>query len=46
MNITLTTRIPVIRQNWLKRAGMFGFWFFLIKGLLWLAAPFLFYFSL
>lgn len=42
MDITDTTttrqqRIPA----WLRRAGMAGFLFFLIKGLFWLAAPFL-----
>ncbi len=34
------------RAKWLKRAGVAGFWFFFIKGLLWLAAPFVFYFAL
>ena len=29
---------------WLKRIALGGFWFFLAKGLLWLAAPFVFYF--
>ena len=33
---------PKIRSKWLKRAGIASFWFFLIKGLLWLAAPFIF----
>lgn len=28
---------------WLKRLAAFGFWFFLIKGSLWLAAPVVFY---
>ena len=37
---------PASRAKWLKRAGTAGFWFFLIKGLLWLAAPFVFYFAL
>ena len=32
------------RSKWLKRVGMAGFWFFFIKGMLWLAAPFVFYF--
>ena len=31
-------------QSWLKRLGIVGFWFFLIKGLLWLAAPAVIYF--
>ena len=34
------------RAKWLKRAGIAGFWFFFIKGLLWLAAPFVFYFMI
>ncbi len=34
------------RAKWLKRAGIAGFWFFFIKGLLWLAAPLVFYFFL
>lgn len=37
---------PNARTKWLKRAGIAGFWFFFIKGLLWLAAPFVFYFML
>ncbi|MEL6950189.1 MAG: hypothetical protein AAGM16_08750 [Pseudomonadota bacterium] len=28
---------------WLKRFGAIGFWFFFIKGLLWMAAPVVFY---
>ena len=31
------------RSTWLKRAGLVGFWFFFIKGLLWLVAPVFFY---
>ena len=31
------------RGQWLKRLGVAGFWFFFIKGLLWLAAPLVFY---
>ena len=34
------------RAKWLKRAGIAGFWFFFIKGLLWLAAPLVFYFMI
>ena len=30
----------------LKRAGQAAFWFFLLKGLAWLAAPLVFYFWL
>ena len=29
-------------QAWLRRFGAIGFTFFLVKGLLWLAAPFVF----
>lgn len=28
---------------WLKRFGAISFWFFFIKGLLWMAAPVVFY---
>ena len=35
-----------IRAKWLKRAGIVSFWFFFIKGLLWLAAPLAFYLML
>ena len=31
------------KRHWLERLGMAGFTFFFIKGLLWLIAPFLFY---
>lgn len=31
------------RALWLKRLGLAGFYFFLIKGLAWLAAPLIFY---
>lgn len=30
------------RSNLIYRLGVAGFWFFLIKGLLWLIAPFVF----
>lgn len=30
---------PKFQANWLKRLGIGGFLFFLIKGLLWLAVP-------
>lgn len=36
----------VDKRQWLKRAGIFGFWFFFVKGLLWLAAPLVFYFAM
>ena len=38
--------VPGARKKWLKRAGIAGFWFFFAKGMLWLAAPFVFYFAL
>ena len=34
------------RSKWMRRAGAAAFWFFLVKGLLWLAAPFVFYFAI
>ena len=30
------------RRSLFYRLGVAGFWFFLVKGLLWLAAPFVF----
>ena len=30
---------PGLQSTWLKRLGMGGFLFFLIKGLLWLTVP-------
>lgn len=36
------TNVPA-KRRWLERLGMVGFAFFFIKGLLWLVAPFLFY---
>jgi len=41
-NVSIPTS-PVSRK-WLKRAGVCSFWFFLIKGTLWLAAPLVFYY--
>ncbi len=35
--------VPVSRRRWLGRLGMAGFAFFFVKGLLWLIAPFVFY---
>ena len=32
-----------IERRWLERLGFAGFAFFFVKGLLWLIAPFLFY---
>ena len=43
MTAITANEIPSTRNKWLKRAGVAGFWFFFIKGLLWLAAPFVFY---
>ena len=45
--IAITTHnASSVRSKWLKRAGVAGFWFFFIKGLLWLAAPLVFYFAI
>jgi hypothetical protein len=45
--IALTTdNVSNTRSKWLNRAGVAGFWFFFIKGVLWLAAPLVFYFML
>ena len=45
--IAITTdNVPSTRTKWLKRAGIAGFWFFFIKGLLWLAAPLVFYLAI
>jgi hypothetical protein len=46
MILSQITAAPSRRRHWLRRAGLLGFWFFLVKGLLWLAAPFVFYFAL
>lgn len=43
MNLTNTVPAHLDQRKWLRRAGVFGFWFFLVKGLLWLAAPLLFF---
>ncbi len=43
MDITSAMAIVSENQSWLKRLGIVGFWFFLIKGLLWLAAPVVFF---
>jgi hypothetical protein len=40
INMTLAPR----QALWLRRIALGGFWFFLGKGLLWLAAPLVFYF--
>ena len=44
MNAIATFSDPNDSHKWLKRAGKIGFWFFLVKGLLWLAAPLVFYY--
>ena len=46
MTAITVNRTPGNRSKWLKRAGIAGFWFFLIKGLLWLAAPLVFYLAI
>lgn len=46
MNAMSTTHSIIDNRKWLKRAGLFGFWFFFIKGVLWLAAPLVFYYLL
>ena len=43
MQIALTQARGETSRKWLKRIGMAGFWFFFLKGLLWLAAPLVFY---
>lgn len=43
MNAMLTKCQPIIVNGWWKRVGLAGFWFFLIKGSLWLIAPLAFY---
>ena len=44
MTAITTETLSGTRINWLKRVGIAGFWFFFIKGMLWVAAPFVFYF--
>ena len=46
MTAITTDNLTSTRAKWLKRAGVAGFWFFFIKGLLWLAAPLVFYYAL
>ena len=46
MNAISVNTLANSRARWLKRAAKAGFWFFFIKGMLWLAAPFVFYFAL
>ena len=44
MNAIATFPTTNDSRKWLKRAGQVGFWFFFIKGTLWLAAPLVFYY--
>lgn len=44
--MTIAARNYFARQKWMRRAGAAAFWFFMIKGLLWLAAPLVFYYAL
>lgn len=46
MTTLIADRNFFAQHKWLRRAGILGFWFFLIKGLLWLAAPFVFYLAI
>lgn len=46
MQLAFTKSIPARYGKWLRRAGIAGFWFFLVKGLLWLAAPVVIYYAL
>lgn len=44
MNVSATFSTTNDNRKWLKRAGTIGFWFFFIKGTLWLAAALVFYY--
>jgi len=44
MNTLTNPALTPHHAIWLRRIVLGGFWFFLGKGLLWLAAPFVFYF--
>ena len=46
MNVLDSVLSSTQSRTWLKRAGIAGFWFFLVKGLLWVAAGAAFYFTL
>ena len=46
MQIALSHARSETGRKWLKRAGAAGFWFFFVKGLMWLAAPLVFYLAL
>lgn len=39
----MTIAIEKSNHTWLRRVGTLGFTFFLVKGLLWLAAPLVFW---
>lgn len=38
-----TLKFALDRKPWLRRLGTYGFMFFLVKGLLWLAVPLVLY---
>ncbi len=38
-----TMTVAKTHNAWIRRVGAIGFAFFLLKGLLWLAAPFVFW---
>jgi len=41
-----TTAVTSPARSWsprMQRLGAFGFWFFLVKGLLWMSAPYVVY---
>ena len=40
----ISTTLDSRQALWLRRIALGGFWFFLAKGLLWLAAPLVFYY--
>lgn len=44
MNVSASISTTIDNRKWLKRAGAIGFWFFFVKGTLWLAAPLVFYY--
>ncbi len=46
MQIAITPARHDAGRKWLRRVGIAGFWFFFIKGLLWLAAPLVFLYAL
>jgi len=44
MNAIATFPTTNDSRKWLKRVGKISFWFFFLKGVLWLAAPLVFYY--